>query len=265
MYTSPMDEIFSLQNPRIKFVVKLREDKRQRSKNKLTLVEGEYELEIALSSGVIPKEVYFCNELIKGFPRFLHKYDLIPVTRNVYEKMSQRENPDGLLAVIPITQNSIGSINISNSPLIILTESIEKPGNLGAILRTADAAGVNGILVSDPRVELYSPNVVRASRGTLFTVPAIETDNLTALKWLQKNQIRIIASSPDGKTPYTNASYKESVCILVGTEDAGLSDFWKDNADMIVTIPMSGKVNSLNVSTSTAILLYEAVRQRKLI
>ena len=257
-----MSEITSLQNPRIKYVVKLRDDKRQRRRDGVMLVEGCYELEIALVSGLRPSEVFFCAELAAG--KVVAGLDLKPVTvdRNVFEKMSQREGPDGWLAIFPTPQRALDDFGFSVPALFILAESIEKPGNLGAILRTADAAGVDGLLVCDPRLDLYNPNVVRASRGTLFTVPVAETTGAEALAWLRGHGIRILAATPHTDHLYTDVELSRPVCIAVGAEDEGLSDFWMEQADLKVKIPMAGAVNSLNVSTSLAVILYEAVRQR---
>jgi TrmH family RNA methyltransferase len=264
MYTTVMDEITSLQNPRVKYVVRLREDKRQRKSDAQTIVEGKYELELALASGLKPREVYYCKEFSEEIPQPLIGLETISVMRHVFEKMSQRENPDGWIAIVPTPARELDSFVISKNPFFILAESVEKPGNLGAILRTADAAGVDGLIVSDPRVDLFNPHVVRASRGTVFSVPAVEIDNSHAMSWLKARKILVVASSPDAKSCYTKIDFKEPTCILVGTEDKGLSDYWLENADVLVNIPMTGKVNSLNVSTSTAILLYEVVRQRGL-
>lgn len=257
-----MPELTSLQNPRVKTIVKLRDDKRQRQREGVMLVEGQYELELALASGLRPREVFLCEELANDRPAVFA--DLLPVTvtRRVFEKMSHREGPDGWLAVFPTPRQTLDSLPLSPSAFLVLAESVEKPGNLGAILRTADAAGVDGLLVCDPRVDLYNPNVVRASRGTLFTVPAVEATNREALAWLRVNCIRVLAATPHTDQVYTDVDLCQPVCIAVGTEDEGLTDFWMDNADLKVKIPMMGKVNSLNVSTSTAIILYEVVRQR---
>lgn len=257
-----MPEITSPQNPRVKAIVRLREDRRQRQQDGLTLVEGRYELELALASGLEPREVFHCAELSSGVG--VAGLDLAPVTvtRPVFEKMSRREGPDGWLAIFPAPRRTLDSLHLSPLPFLLLAESVEKPGNLGAILRTADAAGVDGLLVCDPRVDLYNPNVVRASRGTLFTVPALETTSGEALAWLRANRIRVLATTPQAESLYTDADLRQPVCIAVGAEDEGLSAFWLENADSRVKIPMAGKVNSLNVSTSTAIILYEAVRQR---
>jgi TrmH family RNA methyltransferase len=151
---------------------------------------------------------------------------------------------------------------MSDSPLVVVAESVEKPGNLGAILRTADAAHVDALLVCDPRVDLWNPNVVRASRGAVFSVPTVECDNASALAWLKERGIRILAATPSAEEIYSDIDLCQPAAVAVGTEDEGLTDFWMSNADVKVKIPMMGQVNSLNVSVSTALILYEAVRQR---
>jgi TrmH family RNA methyltransferase len=188
----------------------------------------------------------------------------ITVNRAVFEKMSYREHPDGWLGVFPIPQTSLDDLKLSQSPLIIVAESVEKPGNLGAILRTADAAHVDALLVCDPRVDVWNPNVVRASRGALFSVPVVESENESALKWLNAHSIRVLAATPSADELYFNIDLSEPVAIAVGTEDEGLTEFWMNGADVKVKIPMMGNVNSLNVSVSTALILYEAVRQRRI-
>jgi TrmH family RNA methyltransferase len=257
-----MPEIESVQNPRIKHVVKLREDRRQRQRDSLTLVEGRYELELALAGGLQHREIFYCAELSDGKPIAHLPLPATTVTRAVFEKMSHREGPDGWLAVVTPRRLELGSLQLGSSPLLLMAEAVEKPGNLGAIFRTADSAGVEAVLVAEPRVELFSPGVIRASRGTVFTVPAVESGNAALFSWFKQNKIRILAATPQAERKYTEIDYRTPICFAVGTEDAGLSSFWMERADIQVRIPMYGKVNSLNVSASTAILLYEAVRQR---
>jgi TrmH family RNA methyltransferase len=145
---------------------------------------------------------------------------------------------------------------------VIAAESIEKPGNLGAILRTADAAKVDAVLVCDPRVDLYSPNVIRASRGAVFAVPAVEVDSASALAWLRSRRMRILAATPSAEMNYTEADLRAPLAVAVGTEDRGLTELWMKNADFKVRIPMMGTVNSLNVSVAAALIVYESLRQR---
>jgi RNA methyltransferase, TrmH family len=254
-------DITSLQNPRVKHIVRLRDEKRQRREDGLMLVEGYDEIQFALAAGHQPHTLFSAPELVA---RQISGVDAenITVNRAVFEKMSYRENPDGWLAVFPIPQASLGELKLSDSPLVLVAESVEKPGNLGAILRTADAAQVDALLVCDPRVDLWNPNVVRASRGAVFSISTIECDNSSALEWLKEHGIRILAATPSADMLYYEVNLREPTALAVGTEDEGLSPFWMSEADVKVKIPMLGRVNSLNVSVSAALIVYEAVRQR---
>jgi RNA methyltransferase, TrmH family len=254
-------DITSLQNPRVKYIVRLRDDKRQRKQDSLMLVEGYDEIQLALSAGYKPQTLLSAPELVARQIDGIAAEN-ITVNRAVFEKMSYRENPDGWLAVFPIPHVSLDDLKLSEIPLIVVAESIEKPGNLGAILRTADAAHVDALLVCDPRVDIWNPNVVRASRGAVFSVPVVESENASAWEWLKRGGLRVLAATPSAKILYTDANMREPLAIAVGAEDEGLTDFWMSNADVKIKIPMMGKVNSLNVSVSTALILYEAVRQR---
>ena len=255
-------DITSLQNPRVKYIVKLREDKRQRKLDGLMLVEGYDELTLALSTGLKPQTVLTAPELA-AVSMDIPAAEMITVTRAVFEKISYRDNPDGWLGIFPVPKTSLDDLKLSASPFVIVAESVEKPGNLGAILRTADAAHVDAVIVCDPRVDLWNPNVVRASRGTIFTVPTVEADSPNALAFLRSRKMRVLAATPSAEVLYTDVDLKEPIALAVGTEDEGLTDFWMQNADIKVKIPMMGKVNSLNVSIATALITYEAVRQRK--
>jgi TrmH family RNA methyltransferase len=256
-------DIISLQNPKIKYIVKLREDKRQRRQDGMMLVEGVDELTLALAAGLKPDALFHAPEIDSPKGALdVSAFQVTTVTRAVFEKISYRDNPDGWLGIFPIPGKTLDDITLSASPLVIIAESVEKPGNLGAILRTADAAHVDAVIVCDPRVDVWNPNVVRASRGALFTVPTIEADNANALTWLRLKNIHVLAATPSADVNYTTVNLREPLAIAVGTEDEGLTDFWMSNADMKVKIPMLGKVNSLNVSIATALITYEAVRQR---
>ena len=254
-------DITSLQNPTVKYIVKLREDKRQRQRDGCMLVEGYDELTLALASGLKPLSLFTAPELARPATE-LAKNELITLSRAVFEKLSYRDHPDGWLGIFPIPQYSIDNIDLSAVPLVIVAESIEKPGNLGAILRTADAARVDAVIVCDARVDAWNPNVVRASRGTVFTVPIVEAGNEEALAWVRYAKMRAMAATPSADTLYTDVDLREPLAIVVGTEDQGLTDFWIAQADTKVKIPMLGKVNSLNVSVATALITFEAVRQR---
>lgn len=225
------------------------------------LVEGFDELTLAHQSGFAPQTLLTAPELASR-TLDIPAAEALTVTRAVFEKISHRENPDGYLGIFPIPQNKLEDFTLPANPLVIVTESIEKPGNLGAILRTADAAGVHAVLVCDPRVDLWNPNVIRASRGAVFAVPTFEVENAKALGWLRSRKMRILAATPSAEALHTSIKMNDPLAIAVGTEDKGLTDFWMHNADLRVKIPMLGKVNSLNVSVSTALLVYEALRQR---
>jgi len=255
-------DIVSLQNPKVKHIVKLREDKRQRQRDGLMLVEGRDELTLALDCGLVPQTLLTAPELDPA-PMDISHAEITTVTRAVFEKISYRDNPDGWLGIFPTPKTSLADLKLSQSPLVIVAESVEKPGNLGAILRTADAAHVDALLVCDPRVDLWNPNVIRASRGAVFSVPTVAVDSPSALDWLRARKIQILAATPSAEVFYTAVDLTQPTAIAVGTEDDGLTDFWMDNADLKVLIPMMGRVNSLNVSIATALITYEALRQRK--
>jgi TrmH family RNA methyltransferase len=256
-------DITSLQNPRIKHIVKLREDKRQRQRDGLILVEGVDELTLAIESGFKPFTLLSAPELASGTLTFPDA-ELLTVSRVVFEKISYRENPDGYLGIFPMPKRTLIDLTLSSTPLVLVAESVEKPGNLGAILRTADAARVDAVLVCDPRVDVWNPNVIRASRGAVFAVPVVEVESTEALTWLRRGKMRVVAATPSADEEYIKVDMKEPLAIAVGTEDAGLSDFWMQNADIKVRIPMEGRVNSLNVSIAAGLLIYEAKRQRAL-
>lgn len=228
------------------------------------LIEGRAEVALAVGGGVRLHTLFLCPEL---FPQQTNLVgiagtDVLEVSPAVFRKLAYRENPDGVLAVAPIPGAALDEIALGPAPLLLVCEAVEKPGNLGAMLRTADAAGAEAFIVCDPATDLSNPNVVRASRGALFTVPTAQTDSAQALSWLARRRIRIVAAAPQASLTFTEADLRGPLAIIVGAEDQGLSDAWLSRADLVVRIPMLGRVNSLNVAASAAILLYEAVRQR---
>jgi TrmH family RNA methyltransferase len=263
--------ITSPQNPKIKRAVKLRDRKRREAEG-VMLIEGGDELALALAGGVRFQTVFVCPALIRKSVGNLHveairrsSAEVIEVSASVFAKMAYRENPDGWLALAPAPRRSLADLKWapSRTPLLLVCEAVEKPGNLGAMLRTADAAGVDALIVCDPATDLGNPNVVRASRGALFTVPTAQAGSAETLNWLRALRIGIVAATPQAALIYTDANLRGPVAIAVGAEDEGLSETWLKHADLAVRIPMAGNVNSLNVSASAALLLYEAVRQRK--
>jgi RNA methyltransferase, TrmH family len=254
-------QITSLQNERVKYLVKLREDRRQRERDGLMMVEGRDEINLGLAAGYQPRILVTCPDLA-ALPVVAPEAEVLTVNVPVFDKISYRDNPDGWIAVFPTPRQGLSDLALGPTPLLIVAQSVEKPGNLGAILRTADAAAVDALLVCDPRVDLYGPNVVRASRGTVFSVPSAQAGSEETFDFLKARGIRILAATPGASEPYTAQDMRGPLAIAVGTEDEGLSGFWLERADARVLIPMAGKVNSLNVSIATALIVYEAVRQR---
>lgn len=225
-------------------------------------MEGYDELTLALACGFEPQTLLTAPELASQ-TLAIPNAETITVSRPVFQKISYRENPDGWLGLFPMPKFTLDDLVLPENPFVIVAESVEKPGNLGAILRTADAAHVDALLVCDPRVDIWNPNVIRASRGAVFAVPTVEVESSVALDWLRSRGMRVLAATPSAEILYTDIDLTKSIAVAVGTEDEGLSAFWMQNADALVRIPMLGRVNSLNVSVSTALVTYEALRQRK--
>jgi TrmH family RNA methyltransferase len=260
-------EITSPANPRIKQLAALRR-RRARELSAVTLVEGQAELALALAAGVRPEAVYYCPDLAgEGAGSVVaaaleRGADLIRVTRAVFGKISYREGPDGLLAIVPAISDDLDRIALTANPLVLVCAGLEKPGNLGAILRTADAAGVEAVIAADAVTDWGNPNVVRASKGTVFSVPVASGPSQEVLAWISGRGLRIVAATPDARDLVTEADLTGPTAIAVGAEQAGLPAEWLERADVRVRIPMFGRADSLNVSTSAAIITYEAVRQR---
>jgi len=259
----------SLRNPRIKCVVRLR-DRRGRDREQKMIIEGYRGLLRALRSGYPVTELFVCAEMFQGD----NETDLISalavtgtiITRTnetVFRKLAYRDRPEGLLGVAPQIHHGLEDIRSDTTPPILLVaEAIEKPGNLGTMLRCADATGVTALILCDPCTDLFNPNVVRASTGNLFNVMVAEATSDMAISWLRANQIRTLAATPHASRLYTEVDMTGPLAIAVGTEQYGLSEKWLETADVKVRIPMLGMADSLNAATASAMLLYEAVRQR---
>ena len=260
-------EITSPANPRIKQLVALRR-RRARDQSGVTLVEGLAEIELALAAGVRPRALYYCPALAS--PDSLALADsagalggeVIEVSRPVFEKISYREGPDGWLAVVPSVAGSLDRLELGSQPLVLVCAGLEKPGNLGAILRTADAAGVAAVIAADPVTDWGNPNVVRASKGTVFSVPVASAAGAEVLDWIATRGLQLVAAAPDATQLVSETDLTGPTAIAVGAEQTGLPADWLRRADVRVRIPMFGRADSLNVSTSAAIITYEAVRQR---
>jgi RNA methyltransferase, TrmH family len=261
--------ISSLQNPRIKQVVALRQ-RSHRDESGLMLIEGYREIKRAAENGHPLVTLYFCADLFRGGNEqaLLDRCreagaELQACTEPVFRKISYRDRPEGLLATAPPAGRPIESLTVPAAPLLAVAESIEKPGNLGTILRSSDAAGVHAVFVCDRCTDVNNPNVVRASIGTLFTVPVVEASSAAVIEWLRTRRIQVLAATPHAEVEYSDVDLTKGTAIVVGTEQYGLSPEWIKAADLRVRIPMQGQADSLNVAAATTILLFEAVRQRR--
>jgi RNA methyltransferase, TrmH family len=262
-----MEKITSLQNQRIKNLAKLHKSG-ERKEQGLFLVEGLKEIKLAIASGYKLESLYWCASMgveEKTINKFIQKDILLfEITHEAFQKVAYRDGSDGLLGIFHTKISSLDAIKFQANPFIILIESVEKPGNLGAILRTADAAGVDAVIICDPRTDLFNPNVIRSSIGCLFTNTVVACSNEDALDWLNSNKILTYAAALTNQSkPYQRYNYTRPTAIVLGTESDGLSDFWLKNSNQQIIIPMYGIIDSLNVSVSAAILAFEVVRQRK--
>jgi RNA methyltransferase, TrmH family len=263
-----VEKITSLQNPRIKQLVRLRE-RRERDDAGLFLIEGYREVRRALEKQVRLNELYYAPDWFLGGnePALLEEAraagaKLFELTKDAFAKCSYRDRPDGLLAVAPQWRRGLGDLALGSQPFLLVVESIEKPGNLGTILRSADAAGVDAVIVCDAVTDLFNPNVVRSSTGVLFSVPVVVEDSKAVLAWLRDKGIRVVATTPDTPNLYTQTDLRGPLAIVMGSEQYGLSEFWLKESNALVRIPMAGQADSLNVAMATIITLFEAVRQR---
>ncbi len=256
----------SLQNPSVKNLVKLSKARERKAQN-LFVVEGARELSLALAGDYSIQEVYVCRELFQNtrYPNVLDTIvndRIIEITPQVFEKVSYRKSSDGLIALLQPKLHTLSNIQLSETPFVIILESVEKPGNLGAILRTADAAAVDAVIVCDPHTDIYNPNVIRSSVGALFTVQTAVCTSEEAMEWLHKHSIASYAADLEAAEWYQDIDYRCPSAIVMGTEAEGLTSSWLNYATKRIKIPMRGKIDSLNVSVSTAVLTFEAMRQR---
>ena len=262
------EEITSVQNPKVKKAVKLA-DRKARNETGLFLIEGYREISRAAAGNVLIDHAFFCPELFLGANEnsLLDSLQskgtfLIQTPPYIFQKISYRDRPDGLLAVAKKMNLRLKNVSLPQNPLVVIAEAIEKPGNLGTIIRSSDAAGVNLVIVANGCTDIYNPNVVRASVGTLFTIPVLEATNEEALTFCQHHKISLLAATPEGNELYTHVPMKGPLGVVVGTEQLGLSSFWKESCHHKVKIPMHGVADSLNVATATTLFLFEAARQR---
>lgn len=264
-----MDEldIKSPANPSLKFASKLHK-RRERDRHGLTIVEGLTEIATALSASLRFREAYYCPDIISTseqemlLDRLKKSCSVRSVSRKGFEKITYRSGTGGIAAVVEKPSASLAELPEVANPLYLVAGSIEKPGNLGAMLRSVDGAGGTGMIVSDRRTDLFNPNVIRASLGTVFSVLTAAASGEQTIEFLKKRGIKIIITSPDSDLSYTDSDLAGPAAAVIGSESRGLPRFWFEHADHAVRIPMLGKADSLNASVSAALLLYEAVRQR---
>ena len=255
-----IERITSAQNPKIKHLLALQEKSRLRREEGLFVVEGRRELEHCLAAGFQLDTLFLCPEICPDFAAARTVY----VSKEVYAKIAYREGTEGVIAEVRWKERSLDDLLTGkDSPLIMVMERVEKPGNLGAVLRSADAAGADGVILCDPLTDLYNPNLIRASIGAIFTVPVVACTSAEAIAWLKANNIRILTAQLQDSAPYYDVDMTCGTALVMGTEATGLTDAWRQAADAHILIPMLGRLDSLNVSVSAAILLYEAVRQRQ--
>lgn len=256
--------ITSLQNPKIKNVVAL-EKARERKRQGVFLIEGVRETSMAIQAGYELQTVFFCPDIVPADEMIAlieNESLLVPVQRTVFEKIVYRESTGGVLAVAHQQKHSLSSVKLSHNPLILIVEAVEKPGNLGALLRTADAANLDAVIICDPQTDFYNPNVIRSSVGCVFTRQVASATTSETIAWLAGKGITSYCTYLEASMPYHTCDYTKPCAIVMGTESTGLSAEWVKNAGANIIIPMQGKIDSMNVSTAAAIVIFEAKRQR---
>lgn len=261
-----MKQITSTQNSYIKELLKLQEKSRERKKKELFIVEGKREISLALQGNYKIETFLFVADLCPTEKLKEYKNrdtELIEISKEVYQKLAYRETTEGILAVVKAKDFSLENITFKNeTPLILVIESIEKPGNIGAMLRTADAANIDAVFIANPKTDMYNPNIVRSSVGCLFTNQIAVDSSEKVIEYLQKNNIDIYSTTLQNSNEYHKENYTKASAIIVGTEATGLSEIWREKATKTINIPMQGQIDSMNVSVAAAIVLFEAKRQR---
>ena len=256
-----IEQITSAQNPKIRNLLLLQEKSKARREQGLFVVEGRRELEHCLEAGYTVRTVFVCPELVGDrWPALTG--NLIEIPETLYRKVAYRESTEGIIAEVECREHRLEDLQLGEKPLIVVLESVEKPGNLGAVLRSADAARADAVIVCDPLTDLYNPNLIRASLGGVFTVPTVCASSTETIAWLRARCIRILTAQLQDSSWYYDIDMTVGTALVMGTESTGLTPVWREAADAHIRIPMLGRLDSLNVSVSAAILLFEAVRQR---
>ena len=256
-------QITSTQNPRIKSLVALQQKASERRRQGLFVVEGRREIDHCIESGFEIKEIYYSpTSALPLMEGSINGATIIEVSKQIYEKIAYRGSTEGVVAVVKEKNLELADLTLPENPLVVVVESVEKPGNLGAILRSADAAGVDAVIVCDPLTDLYNPNLIRSSIGARFTVQFVACTSDECIDFLKKRNIQILTAQLQDSSLYYDTDMTRPTAIVMGTEATGLTDKWREAADSHIRIPMLGQLDSLNVSVSAAILMFEAVRQR---
>lgn len=261
-------QISSVQNPLVKKYLQLSEKSRERKKWGLFVIEGQREIALALKGGIQIETFLYTPELIseqecEAFLKQSKGAEWIEVSREVYQKLAYRSSTEGLLAIAKTKNHGLEDLHLKGkNPLILVAEAPEKPGNIGALLRTADAAHLDAVIIANPRTDLFNPNIIRSSVGCVFTntVAMATTDEIIA--FLKKEGIKIYCAALQASKTYSDCNFTEATALVVGTEADGLSDTWLENSNQNIIIPMSGEIDSMNVSVAAGILIFEAKRQR---
>ena len=265
MENKDMNEVItSVQNGRVKRVLALQQKSSERRREGLFVVEGRRELGHLIEAGYEVDTVLFCRELLDevSFVERIPCRERVEVSSYVYGKIAYRESTEGIMALVQEQKLGLQDLKLSEKSLVVVLERVEKPGNLGAILRSADAAGADAVIVCDPLTDLYNPNLIRSSIGACFTVPTVACTSEECIRFLKETGVQILTAQLQDSSLYYNVDMKVATALVMGTESTGLTQVWRDAADRHIRIPMLGRLDSLNVSVSTAILLFEAVRQR---
>lgn len=258
-----MEQITSVQNPKIKRLLELQQKSSVRRQYGLFVVEGRREIERCINSGYQVDTLFWCPEIFGTEEPQVEGARLFQVTANIYNKVAYRGGTEGVIAEVVVRRHTLKDLKLQKRALVVVMESVEKPGNVGAVLRTADAANADAVIVCDPLTDLYNPNLIRASVGAFFSVPCVACTSEECISWLKANGVQILTAQLQDSCFYYESDMARSTAIVVGTEATGLTERWRQAADGHIRIPMLGIGDSLNVSVSAAILIFEAVRQRQ--
>jgi TrmH family RNA methyltransferase len=260
-----MKQITSIQNPFIKSLVQLQEKAKARKQTGTFLIEGKREIELAIKGNYEIETILFLPELIseKQLNSLTIKpLNTIEISKEVYQKLAYRDTTEGILAIAKTKSLSLSDLKLPENPLILVLESIEKPGNIGAMLRTADAANIDAVILANPKSDLYNPNIVRSSVGCLFTNQIASGTTEEIIAFLKEKNINFYSATLQNSNEYHKVDYSTPTALVVGTEATGLTQLWRDESTQNIIIPMQGEIDSMNVSVAAAILLFEAKRQR---